>query len=69
MTESNIQNCLVFEDSLTGMNAATSSGAFLIAVPHLVTIEESKRVRVISTLEQLNFAKLTQLFADFSSAI
>ena len=69
MTESNIQNCLVFEDSLTGMNAATSSGAFLIAVPHLVTIEESKRVRVISTLEQLNFAKLTQLFADFSTAI
>ena len=69
MTESNIQNCLVFEDSLTGMNAATSSGAFLIAVPHLVTIEESKRVRVISTLEQLNFAKLTQLFADFSSSI
>jgi HAD superfamily hydrolase (TIGR01509 family) len=69
MTDSNIQNCLVFEDSLTGMNAATSSGAFLIAVPHLVTIEESKRVRVISTLEQLNFAKLTQLFADFSSAI
>jgi len=69
MTESNIQNCLVFEDSLTGMNAATSSGAFLIAVPHLVTIEESKRVRVISTLEQLDFAKLTQLFEDFSSAI
>jgi beta-phosphoglucomutase-like phosphatase (HAD superfamily) len=69
MAESNIHNCLVFEDSLTGMNAATSSGAFLIAVPHLVTIEESKRVRVISTLEQLNHAKLTQLFADFSSAI
>lgn len=69
MTESNIQNCLVFEDSLTGMNSATSSGAFLIAVPHLVTIEESKRVRVISTLEQLDFAKLTQLFEDFSSAI
>ncbi len=68
MTESNIQNCLVFEDSLTGMNAATSSGAFLIAVPHLVTIEESKRVRVISTLEHLNFAKLTQLFADFDSS-
>jgi len=69
MAESNIHNCLVFEDSLTGMNAATSSGAFLIAVPHLVTIEESKRVRVISTLEQLNFAKLTKLFTDFSSAI
>ena len=47
MTDSDIQNCLVFEDSLTGMAAATSSGAYLIAVPHLVTIDESAKVRVI----------------------
>ena len=69
MTQSNIQNCLVFEDSLTGMNAATSSGAYLIAVPHLVTIEESSKVRVIASLEQLNIAKLQHLFKDFSAAI
>jgi len=69
MTQSNIQNCLVFEDSLTGMNAATSSGAYLIAVPHLVTIEESSKVRVIASLAQLNIAKLQHLFKDFSAAI
>jgi len=69
MTQSNIHNCLVFEDSLTGMNAATSSGAYLIAVPHLVTIEESTKVRVIASLEQLNIAKLQRLFKDFSAAI
>jgi len=69
MTDSNIHNCLVFEDSLTGMKAATSSGAYLIAVPHLVTIEESSKVRVIASLEQLNFGKLRQLFNDFSIAI
>jgi beta-phosphoglucomutase-like phosphatase (HAD superfamily) len=69
MTESNIQNCLVFEDSLTGMKAATSSGAYLIAVPHLVTIEESSKVRVITSLELLSFGKLQQLFDDFSIAI
>jgi beta-phosphoglucomutase-like phosphatase (HAD superfamily) len=69
MTASNIEKCLVFEDSLTGMKAATSSGAFLIAVPHLVTIEESEKVRVISTLEQLNYEKLHQLFEDFSTTI
>lgn len=69
MTHSDIQNCLVFEDSLTGMKAATSSGAFLIAVPHLVTIEEAPRIRVIESLEQLNFTKLQQLFADFSGTI
>ena len=50
MTGSDIRNCLVFEDSLTGMQAATSSGAYLIAVPHLVTIDESAKVRAISSL-------------------
>ena len=66
---SNITNCLVFEDSLTGMSAAIASGAYLIAVPHLVAIEESARVRVIKSLEQLSFSKLTELKMDFSTAI
>jgi beta-phosphoglucomutase-like phosphatase (HAD superfamily) len=69
MTDSDITNCLIFEDSLTGMSAAISSGAFLIAVPHLVTIEESPKVRVISSLEQLSFAKLQNVFEDFTFAI
>ena len=69
MTDSNIHNCLVFEDSLTGMQAATSSGAYLIAVPHLVRIPESTKVRVIASLEQLNHAKLQNLYADFSAKI
>jgi HAD superfamily hydrolase (TIGR01509 family) len=69
MSESNISNCLVFEDSITGMSAAIASGAFLIAVPHLVSIEESARVRVIRSLEQLSFSKLTALKLDFSTDI
>jgi HAD superfamily hydrolase (TIGR01509 family) len=69
MTQSKIENCLVFEDSLTGMKAATSSGAYLIAVPHLVTIQESTKVRVIASLEQLNISKLQLLFKDFSATI
>ena len=64
-----ISNCLIFEDSLTGMNAAINSGAYLIAVPHLVTKEESSRVRVIKSLEQLSYDKLRQLHSDFSSDI
>jgi HAD superfamily hydrolase (TIGR01509 family) len=69
MSESNISNCLVFEDSITGMSAAIASGAYLIAVPHLVSIEESPRVRVINSLEQLSFSKLTALKLDFSTDI
>lgn len=69
ISQSDISNCLIFEDSLTGMKAATSSGAFLIAVPHLVHIEESQKVRVVKSLEQLNFEILQTLHSDFTSAI
>lgn len=69
ISKSEISNCVIFEDSLTGMNAATSSGAYLIAVPHLVSIEESTRVRVVRSLEQLDFQKLQQLHNDFSSEL
>ena len=69
LTASQISQCLVFEDSLTGVGAATSSGAWLIAVPHLVKVDESARVRVIKSLEQLNFELLQRLHADFSTAI
>jgi hypothetical protein len=51
------------------MSAATSSGAYLIAVPHLVEITESSKVRVITSLEQMSFSKLQKLFRDFASEI
>lgn len=69
LTNSDITNCLVFEDSLTGVGAATSSGAWLVAVPHLVRVDESERVRVIRSLEQLDFTKLQSLYKDFSTKI
>ena len=69
MSDLVIGNCLIFEDSLTGMNAAIESGAYLIGVPHLVSIDESDRVRVIKSLEQLSYAKLAELSADFRTAI
>ena len=69
MSGSEITNCLVFEDSLTGMNAAIASGAYLIGVPHLVTIEESERIRVIKSLEQISYTKLIELKSDFSTQI
>ena len=69
MSGSNISNCLIFEDSITGMNAAIASGAYLIGVPHLVSIEESERVRVIKSLQQLTYSKLQELRSDFSTKI
>ena len=69
MSGSEISKCLVFEDSITGITAAKASGAYLIAVPHLVSVAESVRVRVIKSLEQLSYSKLSQLKGDFSAAI
>jgi HAD superfamily hydrolase (TIGR01509 family) len=69
MSGSDISNCLIFEDSLTGMNAAIASSAYLIGVPHLVSIDESERVRVIKSLEQLSYSRLKNLKMDFSTEI
>ena len=69
ISQANIANSLIFEDSITGMKAASASGAFLIAVPHLVKIEESTKIRVISSLEQLSFEKLSALNTDFTITI
>ena len=69
MSGSDISKCLIFEDSLTGMKAAIASGAYLIAVPHLVSIDESERVRVIHSLAQLSFPKLQELHNNFSATI
>jgi len=65
----NIEHSLIFEDSLTGVHAAMASGAWLIAVPHLVSVEESARVRRIKSLEQMSYEKLSHLFQDFSISI
>lgn len=69
MSGSEITNCLVFEDSLTGMNSAIASGAYLIGVPHLVSIQESDRVRVIKSLQQMSYTKIAELKTDFSAEI
>ena len=69
MSGSDISNCLVFEDSLTGMSAAIASGAYLVGVPHLVSIAESSRVRVINSLEQLSYSKIKELKSNFATLI
>ena len=68
-TGADISRSLIFEDSLTGCTAAIASGAWLIAVPHLVIVPETPRVRSIKSLEQLSFAKLKELATDFTCPI
>jgi beta-phosphoglucomutase-like phosphatase (HAD superfamily) len=53
-----ISQSLIFEDSPTGISAAVASGAFVVAVPHYVEIEEKPRLKVISSFEDITLADL-----------
>ena len=59
-----ISNSLVLEDSFTGVTAAKASGAWVLAVPHLVPIEKSGRVDVTSSLSNWNYDKLAIKYAQ-----
>ena len=59
-----ISNSLVLEDSFTGVTAAKSSGAWVLAVPHLVPIEKSGRVDVTDSLANWNYEKLALKYAQ-----
>ena len=58
-----VSNSLVLEDSLTGVTAAKASGAWVLAVPHLVPIEKSGRVDVTDSLANWNYEKLALKYA------
>jgi HAD superfamily hydrolase (TIGR01509 family) len=59
-----IANALVLEDSLTGVTAAKASGAWVLAVPHIVPIEKSGRVDVTTSLANWNYEKLALKYAQ-----
>ncbi|MEI8066060.1 MAG: HAD family phosphatase [Actinomycetes bacterium] len=58
----NIENCLVIEDSLTGVHSGMASGAWVIAIPHIVPIEAAARVRLVTSLTGQNLESLISLF-------
>lgn len=53
-----IDDCVVLEDSPTGVASGQESGAFVVAVPHIVDIPPAHRRRVIDTLEGVTIADL-----------
>jgi HAD superfamily hydrolase (TIGR01509 family) len=60
----NISKCLILEDSLTGVTAAKASGAWVLAVPHLVPIEKTGRVDVTTSLANWSYQKLATKYAQ-----
>jgi HAD superfamily hydrolase (TIGR01509 family) len=53
-----IEDCLILEDSPTGVAAAVASGAKVVAVPSLRDIDPHDRVRVFSSLHEVTLDDL-----------
>lgn len=49
-----IEECVVIEDSPTGVQSGIASGAYVIAVPHVTLIEPAPRCRIVPTLADLD---------------
>jgi HAD superfamily hydrolase (TIGR01509 family) len=62
-----ITNCLILEDSLTGVTAAKASGAWVLAVPHIVPIEKHGKVDVTTSLAEWSYEKLALKYAQDKS--
>lgn len=62
-----IEKCLILEDSATGVAAASASGGLVVAIPHLVPIDNAERVHVISSVSELSLKKLQGLYVEFNS--
>lgn len=58
MLEVPIEQCIVLEDSPTGVASGQQSGAFVVAIPHIVGIEPAPRRRVVDTLAGVTIADL-----------
>lgn len=65
LLDANIANCLILEDSATGVKAAQASGARVIAVPHLVKIAEDAQTKIVHSLEELSFERLKELYLNW----
>ncbi len=52
---------VVLEDSTTGIESALSAGCYVIAIPHLATIDPSERQLIVPSAADLNLDKLESL--------
>jgi beta-phosphoglucomutase-like phosphatase (HAD superfamily) len=62
-----VVDCIVIEDSPTGVASGQASGAFVLAVPHLVEIPAHPRRRVVASLDGVTLADL--LSGDLPPAV
>jgi HAD superfamily hydrolase (TIGR01509 family) len=64
-----IKNCVVLEDSLTGVQSGLTAGAQVIGLPHLVQMSSNPNLRVIESLSEINIEKLITWYPFLTSRI
>ena len=65
----NITNCVVLEDSLTGVQSGLSAGAQVIGIPHLVKMPSNPNLRVVESLSEINMDRLITWYPFLASRI
>ena len=64
-----IDECLVLEDSMTGVRAGLDSGAQVVAISHIIPITTEKNLRVISNLSEITFKQLVEWYPFLDRAV
>jgi HAD superfamily hydrolase (TIGR01509 family) len=64
-----IDECLVLEDSMTGVRAGLDSGAQVVAISHIISITTEKNLRVISNLTEITFKQLVEWYPFLDRAV
>ena len=64
-----ITQCVVFEDSLTGVESALGSGAQVVGIPHLVTMPSNPNLRVIDSLTQIDIKQVLNWYPFLNSGV
>ena len=67
--EVKIEECLVLEDSMTGVRAGLDSGAQVVAISHIISIANEKNLRVISSLSEITFKQLVEWYPFLDRAV
>lgn len=57
-----IEQCLIIEDSITGVEAGLQSGAQVIGIPHLVQMQPHANLRLINSLSDISLKILLEWY-------